>query len=96
MKFVDLVNVSDTCKRFFLISKAHIKFTETITLSKRIIKFDDYYTEFLQNQLLDLESSLYKKLNEELSSNISYELTPFKVLCHCFFVPEEADLLKDV
>ena len=107
MKFVDLVNVSATCKRFFLISKVHIKFTETITFSKRIIKFDDYYTEFLQNQLLDLESSLYKKFNEELSSNIfsiinnkikkiSYELTPFKVLCHCFFVPEEADLLKDV
>ena len=96
MKFVDLVNVSATCKRFFLISKAHKKFTETVTFSRRIIKFDDYYTEFLQNSPLDLEPSLHKKFNEELSSGIfsiisfkikkiSYELTPFKVFCHCFF-----------
>ena len=111
MKFVDLVNVSATCKRFFLISKAHEKFTETITFSERIIKFDDYYTEFLQNRRLDLKSSLHKKFSEELGSDvfsiinfkrekISYELTPFKVFCHCFFfvffVSKEVDLLKDV
>ena len=96
MKFIDLVNVSATCKRFFLISKAHKKVTKIITFSKRIIKFGDYYTEFLQNWLLDFESSLHKKFNKELSSDlfsiisvkikkISYELTPFKVFCHCFF-----------
>ena len=60
--FVDLVNVSATCKNFLLILKAHKKFTGTITFSKRIIKFEDRYTKFLQNRLLDLESSLQKKL----------------------------------
>ena len=98
MKFVDLVNVSRTCKRFFLISKAHKKFTETIIFSKRIIKFDDYNTEFLQNRLLDLESSLQQKFNEELSRDIfsiinvkikkiSYELSsPFQGLLPLFFL----------
>ena len=101
MKFVDLVNVSATCKRFFLISKAHKKFRETITFSKRIINFDDYYTEFFQQQLLDLGSAVYKKINEELGSDvfsiigvktkkISYEPTSFRVFCHCFFCTRES------
>ena len=96
MKFIDLVNVSAACKRFFLISKAHKKFRQTITFSKRIFNFDGYYTEFLQNQLLNVKAKLHKKFNEELSSAIfsiisvkmkksSYELTPFRVFCHCFF-----------
>ena len=96
MKFFDFVKVSVTCKRFFLISKAHKKLTETITFSKCIIKFDGYYTEFLQNWLSDLEFSLHKKINEELRSDvfsiininikkISYELTPFKIFCDYFF-----------
>ena len=95
-KLVDLVNVSGVCKRFFLISKVHKKFRETITFSKSIINFDDYYTEFLEQQLLHLEPALYKKFNEELSSDVfsiigvkmkkvSYEPTPFRVFCHCFF-----------
>ena len=70
MKFVDLVNVSAACKRFFLISKAHKKFRQTITFSKSIFNFDGYYTEFLQNQLLDLKAKLRKKFIEELSSDI--------------------------
>ena len=94
IKFVDFANVSVTCKRFFLIKL--IKNLQKQSFSKRIIKFDEYYNEFLQNWLLDLQSSHHKKFNEELSSdifsvinikiqNISYELTPFKLFCYCFF-----------
>ena len=63
MKFVGLVNVLPHAKDFSWYQKL-IKF------SKRIINFDDYYTEFLQQQLLDLESAHYKKFNEELSSDV--------------------------
>ena len=77
MKFIDLVNVSATCKNFFLISKTHEKFTKTITFSKRIIKFDNYYTEFLQNQLLDLESSLHKNLMKNHGAGVLFKTSEY-------------------
>ena len=44
MKFVDLVNVSSAWKRFFVITAAHKKFRQMVSISKRIFNFDDYYT----------------------------------------------------
>ena len=93
--------MSATCKRFFLISKTHKKFTQTITFSKCIINFDNYYTQFLQQKLLDLESALHRKFNEELTSDvffnywcydkkISHELTLFKVFYHGFLCTRES------
>ena len=63
---------------------------------QNIFNFDDYYTQFLQQQLLNLESALHRQFNEELSSDIfpvisvkikkiSYELTLFIVFCYCSF-----------
>ena len=96
MKFFDLVNVSAACKRFFMITTVRKKFRRTVSISKRIFNFDDYYTDFLHNQMLDLKVDIQKKFKEEISSEIfsiiflkikriSYELTPFRVFCHwCF------------
>ena len=91
-----LSDVSTACKRFFIILTAHKEFKRTVTFSKRIFNFDDYYTEFLQNQMFDLMDDILKQFKEEINSEIfsvislnikrnSYELTPFKVFCHCFF-----------
>ena len=87
--FLDLVNVSATCKRFFMITTAHKKFRGTVSISKHIFNFDDYYSEFLHNQMLDIKVDIHKKFKEEISSEmfsimslkikrISYELTPFR------------------
>ena len=65
-------------QKFFQMRKAHKRFTETITFSKRIIKFEDYYTELLQNQLLDLESSLQENINKELS-NDNFSISHVKI-----------------
>ena len=65
MNFVDLVNVSATCKRFFMTKTAHKKFRQTVSISKRLFNFDDYYTEFLHNQMLDLKVDIQKKCKEK-------------------------------
>ena len=62
MKFVDLVNVSTTCKRFFMITTTHKKYRRTVSISKRVFNFDEYYTEFLHNQMLDLKVDIQKKI----------------------------------
>ena len=96
MKFVDLVNVSATCKRFFMKLTSHKEYKRTVTISKRIFNFDDCYAEFLQNKMLDLMKAIQDKFKEEIGNvifsiiylkikRISYELTPFRVFCHCFF-----------
>ena len=64
IKFVDLVNVSATCKRFFMITTSHRKFTQTVSISEHIFNFDDYYTEFLHNQILDLKVDVQKNLKK--------------------------------
>ena len=87
VKFVDLVNVSATCKRFFMILTSHKEFKQTVTISKRIFNFDDRYAEFLQDKMLDLMKSIQDKFKEEINNEIfsiiylkikriSYELTP--------------------
>ena len=54
--------------------------------------------------MTDLMNTIQNKFKEEISSEIfsiidllikeiSYELTPFKGFCHCFFVVDEVDLL---
>ena len=79
-----------------MITTVRKKFRRTVSISKRIFNFDDYYTDFLHNQMLDLKVDIQKKFKEEISSEIfsiiflkikriSYELTPFRVFCHCFF-----------
>ena len=70
MKVFDLVNVSGTCKRFFMIRTAHKKFRQTVSISKPIFNFDNYYDEFLHNQMLDLKVDIQKKFEEEISSEI--------------------------
>ena len=60
MKLVDLVNVSATCKRFFMILTSHKEFKRTVSTSKCIFNFDNYYTEFLRNQILDLKEAIKK------------------------------------
>ena len=62
---LDLVNVSATCKRFFMITTAHKKFRGTMSISKHIFNFDDYYIEFLHNQMLDLKVDIQKNLKKK-------------------------------
>ena len=65
MNFVDLVNVSATCKRFLMTKTAHKKLRQIVPISKRLFNFDDYYTEFLHNQMLDLKIDIQKKCKEK-------------------------------
>ena len=58
MRFVDLVNISATCKRFFMILTAHKEFKRTVSVSKGVFNFDDYYAEFLQDKILDLMKAI--------------------------------------
>ena len=44
---------------------AHKKFRQTVSISKRLFNFDDYYTEFLHNQMLDLKVDIQKKCKEK-------------------------------
>ena len=70
----------------------------TVSISKCIFNFDDYYTEFLLNaQMFDSKKAIQNKFKEEEIKDeifptidlktkiISSEFTPFKVFCHCFF-----------
>ena len=89
-----------------MILKAHKEFKRTVSASKRIFNFDYYYAEFLQDKILDLMKTIQDKFEEEISSEIfpitslkikiiSYEFTPCRVFCHCFFFfffAAEADL----
>ena len=65
MKLVDLVNGSAACKRFFMILSAHKDCKRTVTISKRIFNFDNFYIEFLQTQLKDLTMKIQNKFKEE-------------------------------
>ena len=66
------------------------EYKRTASASKHIFNFDDYYVEFLQNQMLDLMKAIQNKFKEGISSEIfsiidlkmkriSKKLTPFKV-----------------
>ena len=43
-----------------MITTAHKKFRGTMSISKHIFNFDDYYIEFLHNQMLDLKVDFKK------------------------------------
>ena len=89
---------SATCKRFFMILTTYKDYKWTVSISKCIFNFDDYYTEFLLNaQMFDSKKAIQNKFKEEEIKDeifpiidlktkiISSEFTPFKVFCHCFF-----------
>ena len=48
-----------------MITTAHKKFRRTVSISNPIFNFDDYYNEFLHNQMLDLKADIKKKFKEE-------------------------------
>ena len=75
---------------------SHKEYKQTVTMSKRIFNFDDFCAEFLQDKIFDLMKAIQDKFKEERSNEIfsiiylrikriSYELTPFRVFCYCFF-----------
>ena len=88
-----------------MILTSHKEYKRTVTISKRIFNFDDCYAELLQDKMLYLMKAIQDKFKEEISNEIfylnikriSYELTPVRVFCHCFFffffAVEEIDLL---
>ena len=41
-----------------MILTSHKQYKRTVTTAKRIFNFDDYYVEFLQNQMLNLMKSI--------------------------------------
>ena len=43
-----------------MITTAHKKFRGTMSISKHIFNSDDYYVEFLHNQMLDLKVDIQK------------------------------------
>ena len=65
VKFVDHVNVSARCKRFLIILTNYREYKQTLSISKRTFNFDDYYTEFLQTQMLDLKKAVQNKFKEK-------------------------------
>ena len=50
-----------------MILTAHEEYKRTVSTSKRIFNFDDYYDEFLQNQILDLMKAIQNKFKEGIS-----------------------------
>ena len=58
MKIVYLVNLSATCKRFFVILTTHKEFKGTVSASKGVFNFDDCYADFLQDKILDLMKAI--------------------------------------
>ena len=69
LKFADLFNSSIVSKRFYSVSSCNKKFVTTLTLSKRIIDFDPWYSEFLQDQLKWLGKEIHKKFQEKIVKN---------------------------
>ena len=41
-----------------MILTAHKEFKRTVSVSKRVFNFDDYYAEFLQDKILDLMKAI--------------------------------------
>ena len=39
------------------------EFKRIVSTSKRIFSFDDYYVEFLRDQMLDLKANIQKKIH---------------------------------
>ena len=72
MKFVDLVNVSATCKRFFIILTTYKEYKRTISISKRVFSFDDYYTIVTRNGL----SGNMGRLNRNLYVMLKFTKRP--------------------
>ena len=50
-----------------MILTAHEEYKRTVSTSKRTFNFDDYYDEFLQNQILDLMKAIQNKFKEGIS-----------------------------
>ena len=50
-----------------MILTAHEEYKRTVSTSKHIFNFDDYYDEFLQKQILDLMTAIQNKFKEGIS-----------------------------
>ena len=101
IKLCDLFNLSLVSKRLYDISRVNKKFKSAVTFSKRILNFDTDYFDFLKSELGCLGREVRKMFERRIVRNtfifslifihfekIVYDLLPFRIFCHCFFLRE--------
>ena len=88
-------------KRLCDISRVNKKFKSAVTFFKRILNFGTDYFDFLKSELRCLGKEVRKMFEGRIVRNtfifslifihfekIVYDLLPFRIVCHCFFLRE--------
>ena len=68
-----------------MILTTYREYKQTLSISKRIFNFDDYYTAFLQTQMLDLKKTVQNKFKEKEIRDEIFSIIDLKIKRISFF-----------